>query len=1338
MASPGAALTPERWREVFDAADRALALDLEEREVFVAHCSADDPALGAELKALLASADGASVLDSSAAAFAEPLLADLSPEPDPVAPQSRIGPYRIVGDIGRGGMGAVYLAERADDQYRKRVALKLLPAWSAGDEHRVHRFLEERQILAALEHPDIARLLDGGVTPDGLPWFAMEYVEGVPIDRYCDERALPIESRLDLFCRVCAAVQYAHRNLVVHRDLKPANILVSGDGAVKLLDFGIAKLLGGEAASASDVLTQTGERVMTLLYASPEQVRGEPVSTASDVYALGVLLYGLLAGRHPYRLPTRQPHEVARAILEQEPERPSAAVHRAGGASESGPPGATPEGLAAARGSTAAKLGRRLHGDLDAIVLKAMEKDPKRRYGSAEQIEADVRRHLAGLPVAARPGNRLYQARKFLRRHRVGASVTAGVTVLVLGFTLITAVESVRVAAERDRAEAVLRHLTNVFRTSVPSPGEGRGVTAREVLDSSAAQVERDLSGQPGTRARLLFEMGRAYDEMGKPDRARDLLETSLALQRSFPEDPRARASTLAALGKVLVEQGELEGAERAYEEALALRRSLLGARHGDVARTLNGLAAVRQAQERFTEAEALSRNALVIDRRQPGDNRLDVAQSLRGVGHALLAGGDYAQAARLYEEALSLLRKRLPEEHLDVAGTVLDLAAALRGKGEKAAADSLLRYGLALQRRLAATAALAVPADSAWLRILAPPPPSLGRGLSFASKIWFVSDRLGPDPVGPWGHHEIYVMNPDGSDQRRLTHSDGRVAGSAISPDGTRIAFNTTGGERDVFVIDAGGGDTVRVTNMTAMGGLGAEAATWSPDGKRLTFNSFLRPDIYVINVDGTGLTNLTNHPARDVRPDWSPDGRRIAFVSDRDGSPEYYVMDADGTDPVRLTFNAVSKATRDVILRPEWSPDGRKIAFTSDRDGNREIYIINADGTGLARLTVDPAEDGAPCWSPDGRQIAFHRRVLGHFQIFVMNADGSARTRLTEPSTVAFSGFPSWGSAPPMRPGRGTRLADSASLRVRATPPPSHGPGRFFASRIAFVTDRLRPDPVGHLGHHEIYVMNPDGSDQRRLTHTVGRVAAPAISPDGKRIAFNTTEGGRDIFVIDVGGGEPVRLTNMAVDLGAMLATWSPDGKRLAFTSVVRPDIYVINLDRTGLKNLTNHPASGGRPAWSPDGRRIAFVSDRDGRRDIYVMNADGTKPVRLTFNAVSNATPDWGPAPDWSPDGRKIAFTSDRDGNQEIYIINADGTELTRLTDDLAEDGAPSWSPDGRQIAFHRRVLGHLQIFVMNADGSAPTRLTEPSRDAFNGFPSWGPAPPTLPEAARPPKR
>jgi serine/threonine-protein kinase len=421
------------WRHVFEVVDGAFELAPDERAAYVERACAHDEVVRLEVAALLAGGDAPVFLETPAIEFAAPLLADPPIEPESAVPGAPIGPYRILREIGHGGMGTVFLAERADHQYQKTVALKLLRGWSAGDERAVRRFVEERQILATLDHPDIARLFDGGVS-DGVPWFAMEYVEGLPIDRYCDERGLSVEERLRLFCRVCAAVQYAHRNLVVHRDLKPANILVTAAGAVKLLDFGIAKVLAQGVIGGAESLTATGERLLTPLYASPEQLRGDLVSTASDVYALGVLLYELLTGRGPYRLTTREPHEVARAILEQEPARMSAVAPAA--------------------------VARRLRGDLDTIVAMALDKDVARRYGSADQLALDVRRHLDGQPVSARPDSGFYRARKFVRRHRVGVGLAAALALLVAGFGIVSAVQSLRIRAqaarivvERDRAE---------------------------------------------------------------------------------------------------------------------------------------------------------------------------------------------------------------------------------------------------------------------------------------------------------------------------------------------------------------------------------------------------------------------------------------------------------------------------------------------------------------------------------------------------------------------------------------------------------------------------------------------------------------------------------------------------------------------------------------------------------------------------------------------------------------------------------------------------------------------------------------------------------------------
>ncbi|HSJ30153.1 MAG TPA: tetratricopeptide repeat protein, partial [Longimicrobiales bacterium] len=843
----------------------------------------------------------------------------------------------------------------------------------------------------------------------------------------CDERQLAVEDRLRLYCDVCAAVQYAHRTLVVHLDLKPLNILVTGAGRVALLDFGVARLLDGHAGTAAATLTVTAERMLTPLYASPEQIRGEAVSTATDVYALGVLLHVLLTGGQPYHLSTKGSYDVARAVLEQEPERPSVRAVRA--APPTGDDAAVaPEAAAASRGSTPARLARRLRGDLDAIVLKAMEKDPARRYATAEQLETDVRRHLAGRPVLAQTGGRIYHARKFVRRHRLGVGLAAGMAALVLGFALVAIVQSARIRAqsarialERDRAEQVSRFLMNMFRSADPAAA-GNAVTARDILDHAAAGIDQPLFDDPAAHAGLLFHMGEAYHRLSFHDRAAALVESALAVRRELrPASDTAIAATLHLLGSISLARGELDAAEAAFVEALALRRRARGARHRDVARTQVGLAAVLQAQRRLPEAERAARAALAIDEGRTGDVLGDRAQSASALASIVLENGDHGSAALLYTRALALLREKYSDEHADVAAAVFGLAAALHAAGDRATADSLVRYGHGLyQRRLLVSAFQAggVTAAVASGELVALPAPlveaapgsssmpaSLAGSAVSASRIVFVSDRDGPDPTGDAGNHEIYVMNADGSDQRRLTTHESLDHGQAWSPDGARIAFSSRRtGSVHIFTMNADGTDQRRITQGSEVG---FQRPTWSPDGRRLAFQSLLRPDIYVSGVDGTGLTNITNHAARDFAPAWSPDGRRLAFTSDRDGNDEIYLMDPNGKRVVRLTHNHA----RD--HRPEWSPDGTRIAFSSDRDGEMEIYVMNADGSDPLRLTFNPTEDGHPAWSPDGREIAFHRRVLGHGQIHVMNVDGSDVRRITELSTVAFNGFPRWAPA-------------------------------------------------------------------------------------------------------------------------------------------------------------------------------------------------------------------------------------------------------------------------------------------------------------------------------------
>ncbi|HKT61838.1 MAG TPA: serine/threonine-protein kinase, partial [Gemmatimonadales bacterium] len=391
--------SPDRWRRIEELLDGMLDLPPSERAAWLERACAGDEALRSEVEDLAARGEEHTGLPRPPEALIAPALESLavaaSSEPSP----DRVGPWRLVRELGRGGMGAVYLGERDDDQFRKQVAVKLLHRDVAGDD-LVRRFRHERQILATLDHPHIARLLDGGVAA-GTPYIVMEYVDGVPLDLFCERHRLSVAGRLARFADVCAAVQYAHEHLIVHRDLKPTNILVTADGQVKLLDFGIAKLMDEEGVPATAPLTRTGMHLMTPEYAAPEQVRGGRVTTATDVYALGVVLYELLAGRRPYDLRGRSPSEIERVICETEPLRPSTAVGRE-------------------RSGRTEALRRRLRGDLDTIVLKALRKEPERRYPSTAALLEDLQRYRDGLPVRARPDTFAYRARKFAGRHRVG------------------------------------------------------------------------------------------------------------------------------------------------------------------------------------------------------------------------------------------------------------------------------------------------------------------------------------------------------------------------------------------------------------------------------------------------------------------------------------------------------------------------------------------------------------------------------------------------------------------------------------------------------------------------------------------------------------------------------------------------------------------------------------------------------------------------------------------------------------------------------------------------------------------------------------------------------
>ncbi len=592
-------------------------------------------------------------------------------------------------------MGSVYRAERADGQFDQQVALKLLRDDLRGDDIR-RRFLAERQILAGVSHPNIARLVDGGITEGGRPYFAMELVEGLPVDDYCDRQRLPIRDRLLLFAQVCDAVQYAHQNLIVHRDLKPGNILVTREEVPKLLDFGIAKLLEPGTLEPSDV-TQAGARLLTPDYASPEQVRGAPITTASDVFQLGVLLYELLTGTRPFAQTTGS-LEALGDTLAREASPPSKTVVRE--QTELANAVAAAGDRASVRGSTPERLRRSLRGDLDKIVLKAMRPEPERRYGTAGQLADDVRRHVAGRPVQAGPDTVRYRTSKFVRRNPVPLGLTAALMVSLAAFSLGTARQANRIAVQRDRSEQVVDFMVELFQSSDPEVTQGDPVTLREVLDRGAARVRAELTEQPEVQATLMTVVADVYRSLGVYGEAILLAEEALAIrQQRAAADPLEVARNLELLGWLQSENGDLEEAASTLEEAEQAFRAHADRHPAELARALNTMGYGWQVLRNIERAEPLMEESVALFRLLPPTD--EMAQALINLGWLRRSRGDQASAETLFREALAVRRDLPSVADLDVGRSLSSLGSLLVDRGQLEEADQLLEESLAVHRRV-------------------------------------------------------------------------------------------------------------------------------------------------------------------------------------------------------------------------------------------------------------------------------------------------------------------------------------------------------------------------------------------------------------------------------------------------------------------------------------------------------------------------------------------------------------------------------------------------------------------------------------------------------------
>jgi len=687
-------LDSERWDCVESILDRVLELDDEAAaQAVLADLCGGDAELRREVEELLQACKleddflGKPISDGAPDLLSE-LETALGEEPEALTGR-RLGPYRLLEVLGRGGMGVVYLAERADEQFEKQVAIKLMPRGLESAEME-RRLLTERQILANLEHPNVAHLLDGQVTEDGYPYLVMEYVPGRPIDVYCREEGLNLESRLSLFLDVCAAVQYAHQNMVIHRDLKPRNILVTSSGEVKLLDFGIAKL--ADPSLEGHEGDHTVYQPRTPAYASPEQIANRQVSAATDVYSLGVVLFQILTGKTPYRLEGLSPSEIEAVVTQRQSMAPSQAVESM-----------ADSGIC----MELKRLRRQLVGDLDTIVLKALRKTPERRYGSVAELAEDTQRYLDDQPIEARPSTWSYRAQKYVRRHRFGLVAAVAIILLLIAGVAGIAWQGRVAAMERDnarlearKAERVAEFLGGMFEAANPN-NEGAGqLTVRELLDIGEERIHRELADEPEIRLEMLELIANSYGSLEQVDRAIEMVEAVIN-ERSveMPEDAPGMAHALTSLGGLYNAKGNYDRAESLLKRALALFEKNGSGESPDAGMALRYLGVVQSSRGQAEDAEVSYRRALEIWR-ETGREELE-AGDINNLAGVLESMGRNEEALELKQEALAVLINHYGRVHPVVATLRNNIAYSLHRAGKYEAAEELYREALEINERI-------------------------------------------------------------------------------------------------------------------------------------------------------------------------------------------------------------------------------------------------------------------------------------------------------------------------------------------------------------------------------------------------------------------------------------------------------------------------------------------------------------------------------------------------------------------------------------------------------------------------------------------------------------
>ena len=911
-------MNPEQWQRIEALLDGALDLGPDERAAFLERECGNDPELLQRVSSILAAGERTdSLLEVSAAHVAAPMLAD---EPlQPAAPE-RVGPYRIERVIGEGGMGTVYLAHRDDGEFDQHVALKLVRSGLHLDARIVRRFRDERQILAALRHPGIARLLDGGLTSDGLPFFAMEYVDGQAIDKYCEARDLTVEQRLQLFVRVCDALAHAHEKQIVHRDIKPSNILVTDRGDPHLLDFGIAKLLVPDGFSDKPrTETRHSERLLTPEYASPEQIRGDPVVVATDVYCLGVLLYELLTGQRPFRRAERTAHGLERAVLEEDPTRPSNVVERE-------------------------PLRRRLKGDLDAIVLTAMRKEPAHRYASAAEMGEDVRRHLAGRPIATRGDDRLYRARRWVRRHRLAVSL--GGTVAVVATTATTLIIRDNTLSRLAMSGATRLPVDPELSMDAEISPDGKRVAFVAGTGTSMHLYIRDLASGRVTALGDSVPGFHRWPRWSPDGRHLALMADSRIFEVAVDGTSRVIVAPDSGAQYAAFPAWSPDGKALAYvQDNAVLVRDLASG----IARRLTGTPRTPHSLRWSPDGKRLalvSGNIEFAVGTYPWASMLNVGNAGQSsVWIMSIAGGDTARVSDAVGRSLNTAPVWMPDSKALLYVSNRDGArdvyrVELNDRGRRVGDPQRITTGILPH-------AISVSAN--------------GQQLGFSvfrliANIWSVT--ASPKSSTPVG------------EAVPVTRGAQSVEGLSLSPDGETLAFDSDrNGNHDIYTVPASGSEPRQLTTDP----LDEFLPTWSPDSRELAYHAFAitgTRQLRTIPSSGGTPSTVTAAPLNQRQPGWSPDGRALVFDAGRGPLGDVYTIEraADGS------WNAPRVVARNGGTG-RWSPDGSYILYVR-ADG---IWVTTPAGAPSRQvLRVDPADRlrlGNAEWSRDSKRILFKR---------------------------------------------------------------------------------------------------------------------------------------------------------------------------------------------------------------------------------------------------------------------------------------------------------------------------------------------------------------------------